>query len=138
MDRREAIRMLAGGAAIALAGCGPAYYGAPPPRPVRPAWYYDYYYYPHTEVYFRVYTGYYYYLVGGTWRRSRVLPPQYVLDPRFRVLLRIQDDRPYVHRAEHMRRYPPPPQYRADRNRDREERQHNLRLYEDYQKRRRP
>lgn len=135
MDRRGAIRMLAGGAALALAGCGPAYYGRPPPRP---AWHYDYYYYPHVDVYFHVYSGYYYYVVGGAWNRARALPPHIHLDPRYRVSLSIRDDRPYVQHPQHRRAYPPPPQFRADPRRDREERQHNLRLYQDYQKRRGP
>lgn len=139
MDRREAMRLLAGGAAAALAGCGPAYYGAPPPGPrPRPVGYYEYYYYPYADVYFHVYTGYYYYVVGGTWHRARALPPRYVLDPRYRVQLTIRDDRPYVHHSDHRRAHPPPPQFRPDPRRDRDERQRNLRIYEDYQKRRRP
>lgn len=139
MERREAIRGLVATAALAMTGCGPAYYGRPPPGPPPvPAWHYDYYYYPHVDVYFHVYSGYYYYVIGGAWRRTRVLPPHIHLDPRYRINLNIRDDRPYVRHSEHRRAYPPPPQYRGDPRRDREERQYNLRLYEEYRKRRGP
>lgn len=133
MDRREMMRILAGGAAIAVTGCGPAYYQAPPPRP---AWYYDYYYYPHVGVYFHIYSGYYYYPVDGRWHRARTLPSRIYLDPRVRVRLDIKADRPYVRYDRHRRAYPPPRQYRPDPRRNREERQHNLRQHEQYRRRR--
>lgn len=134
MDRRGMFRILAGGAAMALAGCAPVYYGPEP----RPDWRYDYYYYPHVDVYFHVYSGYYFYRDRDAWRRTRVLPSVYVLDPRYRVNLRIRDDRPYVRHPQHRQAYPPPPQFRPDRNRDRQERQYHTRQHEEYRKRRGP
>jgi len=115
MTDRARIRLLTGALAAAvlpgLAGCGP-YYGTPPPP--YPPYYYDYYYYPPVDVYFHIYTGYYWYRDGPSWHHVRKLPPHIYLDPRYRVVIRVPDDRPYKYHAEHRKRYPPPPQPRPE------------------------
>ena len=68
----------------------------------------DYYYYPDIQVYFRYSTGYYYYYTDGTWLKSKILPPRYKLHHDRRVHLRIEDDRPYLHNREHVKKYRPP------------------------------
>lgn len=94
---------LAAAALAALPRCAGPYYDAP--SPPYPPYYYDYYYYPHLDVYFHIYTGYYWYQSGGYWHRVHKLPPHIHLDPRYRVVIRIPDDRPYVYHDEHRRKY---------------------------------
>ena len=101
-----------------------------------PSHYHDYYYYPHADVYFQIYTGEYYYRAGRDWRRVRVLPRTIYLDPKYRVTLRITDPRPYVHAPAHRQAHPPPrARYVPNREHDRAEREHNLRRYDEYRER---
>jgi hypothetical protein len=128
----------------ALIGCGGGtHYHAPHPAPVY-AWYpYDYFYYPGVRVYFHIHTGYYWYRQHDRWYRARTLPPHLVLLPRDRVRIRVEDDRPWAHHDEHLKRYParlPPAEYRRPeaRARDRSEREQNFKLYRGYQDHDRP
>lgn len=137
MERRKLIGLL-GGAGIAaifpgLAGCyGPAPYGPPHPTPPQ---YYDYYYYPHVDVYFHIYTGWYYYRSGDVWRRTRRLPPHIRLDPRYRRPIVVRDDPPHRKYPEHRKTYPPPRDWRPEPRQDRRERDDNRRQHEEYLKR---
>jgi len=130
--RRASLSLTVAAVMLLAAACnGPAYRAGPA------AYSHDYYYYPHTDVYYRIYTGDYYYRSGDDWLRVRVLPRSVYLDPRVRVTLRIDDPRPYVRHREHRAAHPPPPGYRfvPDRDRDRAEREHNLRRHEEYRER---
>lgn len=105
MQRRYVLRVLAAGATLAL-GCGlgactsSVYY--PRSRWYRyPYAYYDYYYYPDSNVYFHIYSGYYYYPYGGRWRRSRTLPRHFQLNPALRRRLQIHDRYPYARNHYH-------------------------------------
>jgi hypothetical protein len=88
MVERSRIRLLSGALASillpGLSGCvWPPYEGSP----LRgyPGHYYDYYYYPHEEVYYHIYTDRYYYRDGPVWWHSR-RPPDYIrLDPGYRI-----------------------------------------------------
>ena len=112
MVERNRVRLLTSFAAAmllpGLSGCGGPYQEAPP-RYGYPPYYYDYHYYPDVYVYFHIYTGWYYYWYDGIWWRSRDLPPYIHLHPRYRVLLQIRDEYPYIHHDQHRLRYPPPP-----------------------------
>jgi hypothetical protein len=77
----------------------------------------EYYYYPNAQVYYSISTGYYFYLSGGVWLRTRILPRRYYLNPRYRVRVRAPRHRPYDRFREHQRRYPNPHEGRDDRNR---------------------
>lgn len=137
MERRKLIGLL-GGACVAaispgLAGCyGPAPYGPPDPWPPQ---YYDYYYYPHVDVYFHIYTGWYYYRSGSVWWRVRRLPPHIHLDHRYRRPIVIRDDLPYRRHPQHRKTYPPPRDWRPEPRRDRQERDDNRRQHEEYLRR---
>lgn len=144
MDRRQLIRSLAGGLAVTLAPGLAActyrgYYPTQGPR-IYPPYYYDYYYYPHVGVYFHPYSGDYHYYSQGNWRRTRALPRHIYLDPWYRRKVIIRDKRPYDRYREHQRIYPSPPvQHRdrvqdRDRARDRQEREHNTKQYQKYQR----
>lgn len=117
------------------AGCvyGPGYYGPPPYRHYHPH-YYDYYYYPHAQVYFQFTTGVYYYLDGGIWIRTKVLPAHIHIDVSNRVRIRVESDKPYLKHAEHVRIYRPKPNYRVDVERSRKEREANQRWFQEYKK----
>jgi len=107
MSERNRIGLLLGVAAsVALWGCGPVYYDAPPPRPY-PPYYYDYYYYPYADVYFHIYTGWYYYRDRGRWVHARRLPSHIHLDGRQRFLLKIPEKEPWRRNEEHRRTYVP-------------------------------
>ena len=96
---------------------------------------YDYYYYPSVGIYFRYSTGYYYYPSGTIWNKTRKLPPRYRLDPRDRIVIRIDNDKPYERYHQHQERYRPRPDYHPDHYRDEKERYSNRKRYEDYQRR---
>ena len=146
-----------------LSGCAGPYWEAPPPYG-HPPHYYDYYYYPNVYVYFHIYTGWYYYWYDGIWWQVRKLPPHIHLHPQYRVLLHVRDEYPYLRHDEHRRKFPPPPpesprdvappapvpphdgppqpaperpeppRIRPDPKSDRDEREYNLRRYEEYKK----
>lgn len=103
MKRRDFVRHLTGTCAIAagfgLAGCDDML----EPRSYGP---YDYFYYRDVGVYFHISTATYYFIQEGVWVRSRNPPPHYYLDPYQRVVIVIQTAVPYLHHAEHRRRYP--------------------------------
>lgn len=71
----------------------------------------DFYFYPNVGVYFSIRSGDYYYRPHGHWTRVRTLPSHIHLQPRHRVKLRLDRDRPYRHYDDHRSRY-------RDRNRD--------------------
>lgn len=128
-------------AAVMVLGSGCAYdtYRPGPysraPGHYRPAYYYDYHYYPSTRVYFHLYTGHYYYRPRDTWVRVRSLPAHTYLGPRDRVQLRIWSDQPYLYHRTHRQRYSPAPGYRRDRALDRYERSYNRRHHQQYLRR---
>jgi hypothetical protein len=134
MYRRKMIGLLGGACTIALAsgltGCyGPAYYEEPAPPP----YYDDYYYYPDVDVYFQIYTGWYYYKADGIWWRTKHLPTRYHLDPWYRRPLVMKANPAHRPPPPHREAFPPPPAHRPPAStRNREERQHNERMHEEY------
>ena len=120
----------------ATAGCSSHYRGGPPVY--SSAYYhypYRYHYYPGSEVYFHITSGNYYYRDDNNWLRNRTLPSHHHLDRRDRVPLWIDSDKPHVKHKEHRERYKPNTQHRRDRTRDPEERRHNQRMHERFDKR---
>lgn len=120
---------------VLLTGCvyDPIYYGPPPHTSYHPH-YYDYYFYPSVQVYFHFTTGFYYYLDGRTWIRTRVLPPHIHIDTRDRVQIRIDSDKPYLKLPEHTRIYKPKPNYRVDKERSIKEQEANKRWFQEFEK----
>lgn len=127
--------------ALALGACAPYPHRHGPAYGAYPPYYYDYYYYPHADVYFHIYTGEYYYRSGGHWRRAKALPKGIYLDPKDRRQLHIRDARePYRYQQQHRETQRARPGYRYKRNPrlNQQERQHNRRRYDEYRKRRQP
>ncbi|MFO7603595.1 MAG: hypothetical protein R6X06_07250 [Gammaproteobacteria bacterium] len=85
------------------------------------------------QVYFHYSTGYYYYPYGGQWRRTRVLPAHVHLNPRERVHLHIEHDRPYIDHHRHVQKYRPHPQQRLAPQSGRQEREHHRDRYQQQQ-----
>lgn len=143
LNRRCVLRGLAAtgsfGLALGLGACTVESDGRPR-YARRPDYYYDYYYYPHLDVYFHVFSGDYYYRRDGRWLRARSLPRDRWVDGHYRVKLRIDDDVPYRRHREHFARHGMPGQWERDRDRnrsqwekrDREERQHNIDRHIEY------
>ena len=136
---RAALAMLVAATVTLASGCA---YDTYRPGPYarssvyyRPGYLYDYHYYPSTQVYFHIYSGYYYYRPYRTWLRVRKLPPHIYLGPGERIHLRIRSARPYFHHDVHRDRFRPHPRFRRDRDRNRYERRYNLRHHHDYMKR---
>ncbi|MFC6671792.1 hypothetical protein [Marinobacterium aestuariivivens] len=75
----------------------------------------DFYFYPNVGVYFSIRSGDYWYRPHGHWTRVRTLPSHIHLQPRHRVKLRLDHDRPYRHYDDHRRRY-----HHRDRDWDRD------------------
>jgi len=98
-------------------------------------YYDDYYYYPSARVYFHIYTGYYYYLRGNHWVRSRVLPGYIRLHRHDRYRLQIKDRYPYRRDHEYRRKYRPRPYLKRDERDDAREREQNSRRYKEYRRR---
>lgn len=126
MQYTKTLKALAMGVLITMsASCvyDPHYYG--PPAHPRPSYYYPwgYYYYPSVQVYFHYSTGFYYYPSNGIWIKTRVLPPRFRLDPRDRVHLRIENDKPYLHHQQQVEKYRPPKDHKPVPERDRLERE---------------
>lgn len=105
MNRRRLLRLLSGGAVLALgsavAGCA-----RPDDRPYAsaPASAYDpygYYYYPGQNVYYHPYSGHYFYNYDNRWRRSRDLPRGVRVDQRDGRRLEYRGERPYDRNREH-------------------------------------
>jgi len=105
----------------------PPGYSVPAPYPL-----YDYYYYPSVNVYFHIPSGVYYYYTRGKWIQTTVLPPEIRLTPRDRHPLRIESEKPYLQHPEHQQMYRPQPNYRPEQEPDRQERDLNRKLYEQY------
>lgn len=103
----------------------PSYYGGATYHP------YDYFYYPSVRVYFQYSTGLYFYLSDGVWKRNRVLPPRFRLNPSDRVPLRIPGDKPYRLNPQHMDKYRPRPGIKPTPNRDKYERNSLQRTYKE-------
>lgn len=136
MERRKFVGLIGAAAAAAFAPGLTACYGPPPygrPQPVPPR--YEYYYYPQADVYFHIYTGWYYYRSDGIWWRSRHLPLNIRLSPRYRRLVVVKEAPPYRRYPQHRESYPPPRNWRPDPRRDREEREHNRRVHQEYLRR---
>jgi len=110
------------------------YYVGPPPHHHYHPHHHDYYYYPGVRVYFHFTTGHYFYFHKKHWIRARVLPPHIHLDPRERVRIRIDTDKPYLKHKAHKRRYVPLKNYRYDKQRSQKEREANRKWYQDYEK----
>lgn len=66
-----------------------------------------YVYYPSSYVYFSATLRAYFYLAGGTWRRSATLPSSITINPREAVSIELDTDRPYQYFNAHKKRYPP-------------------------------
>ncbi len=121
----------------ALMGAGLTACATEPPPPAYYSHYhpYDYYYYPSVGIYFRYSTGYYYYPSGSVWIKTRKLPPRYRLDQHDRIIIRMDNDKPYKNHYQHQERYRSRPDYRPDPYRDEKERYYNQRQYEEYRRR---
>lgn len=116
----------------------PYYHGPGPARhtyyPYFYPFYYDYYFYPSVQVYFNFSTGFYYYLSGKRWIRTKALPPHIHLDPRERVKTRVEGEKPYLKNEQHLQQYKSRPNYRRDPQIHRQEQLKNLKSYELHQK----
>ena len=93
-----------------------------------------YYYYPDVQVYFNYSSGYYYYPSGSIWVRTRFLPSYLHLNPRGRVQLHIESDKPYMFYRQHRQKYRSHPQYKPSPQFDRQEREHNHNRYQRQQR----
>ena len=124
---------------IALNGCvyDPVYYGPPSYTEYHPD-FYDYYYYPSVGVYFQFTTGYYYYRSRDIWVQTRQLPPNIYIDPRDRITIRIESDKPYLRHDEQVQGFRPDVklnQPEVDKEQSRKEREANLEWYQKYEQR---
>jgi len=130
MRRRIKMSVVAVLLTVGLTACihAPRHNDAPPYRN-------DYYYYPHANVYFQVYSGDYYYRDGPDWRRVRVLPSHIYLDHRVRRTLVIKEPKPYERHKTHRERYKVPGNFSYNRKQDRSERVHNHRRHLEYRQR---
>ncbi|MGD8568274.1 MAG: hypothetical protein PVJ39_09315 [Gammaproteobacteria bacterium] len=124
------------GVIAGVTGCAydPVFYG-PPAYDSYSVPYYDYYYYPSASVYFQFSSGYYYYRDHNHWVRTRVLPKRILIDPRARVRIRVDSDKPYIKYPEHRRLYKPKPRHRIDREQSTREREANRHWYQEHRKR---
>ena len=123
--------------AVGLTACvyDPHYSGSAH-RPYYPYYYplyYDYYFYPSVQVYFHYSTGYYYYSHNKRWIRSKALPPHIHLDPRDRVITRIEGNKPYLRNKQHRQEFQPRRNYRPDPQLHRQEKIRNLKSYKQHQ-----
>ncbi|NWF52727.1 MAG: hypothetical protein HXY47_06550 [Nitrospirae bacterium] len=66
-----------------------------------------YYYYPSTYVYFDIDRKVYFFMEGGIWKTSPVLPPVVIVDPDEHVVIELDTDKPYHHFKQHQKKYPP-------------------------------
>lgn len=115
------------------------YYDGPGPGhhtyyPYYYPFYYDYYFYPSVQVYFNFSTGFYYYLSGKRWIRTKNLPAHIRLDSRERFTTRIEGDKPYLENDKHIQQYKPRPDYRPEPQVHRKEQLQNLKSYQQHQK----
>ncbi len=104
MQRRVFFRLLSGSALAAIGIFGlEACTLQPSSYPDRPN--YNYYYYPESNVYSHIRTGYYFFIVNGGWVRSRNLPRYIFLTPAHRRPLLIREREPYARNSEHRRQF---------------------------------
>jgi len=60
------------------------------------------------------------------------LLPRIHLDPKDRVRIRVDTDKPFMKYPEHIKKYKPMPGYRVDNQRSIREREENRNLYNEY------
>ena len=68
---------------------------------------YAYRYYPSCSVYYDTNRKLYYYLQDGCWKIFSFLPRNFSRQLGYYVKLNLDTDKPYVHHAEHVKKYPP-------------------------------
>jgi hypothetical protein len=68
--------------------------------------YYDYYYYPESEVYYAPSVNLYYWRDRDEWREGRELPRGVAVDRRNQVNVRLQTNRPYTMHAQVQAQHP--------------------------------
>ncbi len=66
-----------------------------------------YRYYPDCSVYHDTERGLYFYIKGGNWEVGASLPNNLQMGSGEPVSLELDTDRPYVHNADHIKKYPP-------------------------------
>ncbi len=66
-----------------------------------------YRYYPDCSVYHDTERGLYFYIKGGNWEVGASLPNNLQMGLGESVSLELDTDRPYVHNADHIKKYPP-------------------------------
>jgi hypothetical protein len=67
----------------------------------------QYRYYPSSKVYHDTRRGLYFYLKGDNWEVGASLPNKLQAEMGSYVNLELDTDKPYVHNAEHVKKYPP-------------------------------
>ncbi len=96
--------------ACAITGGGVSVGGPPSHAPAHGyRAHHTYHYYPNAFVYFDAANQVYFYLEGGIWRTTVVLPEVYkvkIVDVDY-VIVDLDDDKPYKHFEEHKKKYPP-------------------------------
>ena len=65
-----------------------------------------YRYYPSQKVYHDTERGLYFYIKGDSWEVGASLPSHLKADLGESVILELETDKPYVHNAEHVKKYP--------------------------------
>ncbi|MEC4675582.1 MAG: hypothetical protein VST72_01485 [Nitrospirota bacterium] len=82
-------------------------HGPPPWAPVHtyPAPY-VYYYYPSAYVYYDINRRVYFYMAGGGWIMSPVLPPSIIINVNEAVTLELESPKPYTQFKKHKKRFP--------------------------------
>ncbi len=66
-----------------------------------------YRYYPSHSVYYDTGRGFYFYLKGDNWEVGASLPGKLKMNLGAYVSLELATEKPYIHHAEHMKKYPP-------------------------------
>lgn len=103
--KRNVFIILVLGFISVLSGCVVAPHGHYPPSHSQVSFvYWDYY--PNYGVYYHPVDHYYYYSIGGVWRRSTSLPSGWVIRDEPRIKLHLSGI-PYLKNPEHRRQYPP-------------------------------
>ena len=67
----------------------------------------QYRYYPSSKVYHDTRRGLYFYLKGDNWEVGASLPSKLQAGMESYVNIELETDKPYVHHAEHVKKYPP-------------------------------
>ena len=66
-----------------------------------------YRYYPSRSVYYDTGRGLYFYLNGNNWEVGASLPSSFRVGLGSSVSIELDTDKPYIHHAEHVKKYPP-------------------------------